>query len=198
MTTPDYFDLAAPTWDKHTPPSPIVMTLLTDLLHLHTGADVLDIGTGTGILIPLLRQRIGNEGSITAVDRSEGMLAEAKRKYSNMPNTHFLHQDIEALLPPSTYDAISLYSVYPHLQRPVETIYRLYTHALRRGGTLLIAHSDSRHFINAIHCRHQHEIYSQPLPPAEEIAAQLQQRGITNTLYADTDRFYFIVIYRLT
>jgi ubiquinone/menaquinone biosynthesis C-methylase UbiE len=51
-----------------------------DLLRLTPGATVLDVPTGTGASIPLLRERVGPSGRVCAVDYSPGMLAKARSK----------------------------------------------------------------------------------------------------------------------
>jgi ubiquinone/menaquinone biosynthesis C-methylase UbiE len=51
-----------------------------DLLRLEPGATVLDVPTGTGASIPLLRSRVGAAGRVVAVDYSPGMLARARSK----------------------------------------------------------------------------------------------------------------------
>ena len=51
-----------------------------DLLALRPGHRVLDIGCGTGLNFPLVQDRIGPTGSITGVDASAQMLAQAQRR----------------------------------------------------------------------------------------------------------------------
>lgn len=51
-----------------------------DLLDLPAGSHVLDVGCGTGLNFPLLQKRIGPGGSITGVDASPQMLAQARRR----------------------------------------------------------------------------------------------------------------------
>jgi ubiquinone/menaquinone biosynthesis C-methylase UbiE len=51
-----------------------------ELLRLQPGATVLDVPTGTGASIPLLRSRVGARGRVIAVDYSPGMLARARSK----------------------------------------------------------------------------------------------------------------------
>jgi len=51
-----------------------------DLMALRPGHRVLDIGCGTGLNFPLVQDRIGPTGSITGVDASAQMLAQAQRR----------------------------------------------------------------------------------------------------------------------
>lgn len=60
-----------------------------DLLSLHAGNNVLDVGCGTGLNFSLLQDRVGPSGSITAVDLSLDMLRQAsqrvaRRRWSNV------------------------------------------------------------------------------------------------------------------
>ena len=47
-------------------------------LNLSGGSSVVDVFCGTGVDLPLLAAHVGDEGSVLAVDGSEGMLKEAK------------------------------------------------------------------------------------------------------------------------
>ncbi|KAF9631164.1 putative protein-l-isoaspartate(d-aspartate) o-methyltransferase protein [Lasiodiplodia theobromae] len=51
-----------------------------DRLQLEPGAKVLDLACGTGLLTFLAAERVGPTGSVTGVDVSGGMLAQARRK----------------------------------------------------------------------------------------------------------------------
>lgn len=45
-----------------------------------TGARVLDVGCGTGILASAARHRVGPDGAVVGIDPNDGMLAVARRK----------------------------------------------------------------------------------------------------------------------
>lgn len=54
--------------------------MLVDALPLRRGDVVIDVGCGTGLCFPLIRQRIGPEGRIVGVDASPDMLAIAAER----------------------------------------------------------------------------------------------------------------------
>lgn len=54
--------------------------LAVDYLNLEKNALVLDMGTGTGAIIPYLAEQLGNEGQVIGVDFSEKMIATANQK----------------------------------------------------------------------------------------------------------------------
>lgn len=54
--------------------------LAVDVLGLSPDSRVLDVGTGTGAIIPYAAQRLGKGGSVLGVDFSEAMVARANRR----------------------------------------------------------------------------------------------------------------------
>lgn len=79
-----------------------------DQLGLQAGDCVLDIGCGTGLNFPHLRQRIGPAGHIVGVDASDSMLAQARRKFQPGDNVTLVHGDagqLDDLVAPWTFDA---------------------------------------------------------------------------------------------
>ncbi len=119
----DFFDEIASTWDANEIKStPERVKLILSKLPISKGMDILDLGTGTGVLVPYLSNKVGPTGHITAIDLSEGMLDIARKKYGDLPNVEFLKLDFEEEQIPGKYEVAMLYCVYPHLHTPSETI----------------------------------------------------------------------------
>ena len=72
-----FFDAQSRSWDSRMIRDPDLLRCLLAWLPLQSGDSVLDVGTGTGVLLPYIRE-IAPQGEIDAVDISSGMLAVAQ------------------------------------------------------------------------------------------------------------------------
>lgn len=194
MDDRNFFNNLASTWDDNEVLStPEKVNEILDYIGIKRGAHVLDLGTGTGVLLPYIAQRTGEDGKIVAVDYSEGMLNRAKEKFSSLkPVPEFLNLDIENETIPGEYDNIILYCVYPHLHTPVDTLKWLGKVNLNEGGKISIAFPCSEKFINNIHKEKHSE--SDMLPAASKLAAFLCSNGLKAEVISATETSYVINI----
>lgn len=191
----DFFDRLAPHWDADEVRStPARVNAILDMLEIKPGMNVLDLGTGTGVLIPYLVERVGDSGYIVAVDLSEGMLNIARKKYGEYPNVEFLKLDFEEEQLPGKYDLVLLYSVYPHLHYPKDTLAWLFRMNIKPGGRIVIAFPSDEKFINSIH--HERKSESDHLLPAPRLAEIIREWGYEAAVEADNPDAYVIVVSR--
>lgn len=172
-----FFDDLSARWDDDeilSTPEKITEILL--YLDIRRGMDILDLGTGTGVLLPYLAEAVGPEGRITAVDISTGMLSKAIGKYGTLENIDFVNKDFETETIAGHYDLILLYSVYPHLHTPEKTLTTLMRTNMRTDGKIVIAFPTDETFINNIHRDRKAE--SDMLPPAEKLAQRIGSWGL--------------------
>ncbi len=79
MQLQEYFDQLAPTWDKELTRERLkCLGNIVKELGIKPGYYVLDIGSGTGVLLPFLIAELGDEGKIVALDFSAEMLGQAQ------------------------------------------------------------------------------------------------------------------------
>lgn len=189
----DFFDNLAPNWDanevRSTPER--VIDILSKLSILPR-MKILDLGTGTGVLIPYLSELVGEKGKVVGIDLSEGMLSLAKRKFGSLRNVEFLKLDFEEELIPDVYDLVLLYSVYPHLHSPRQTLEWLFKFNILPDGKIVIAFPSDENFINNIH--HKRNSDSDHLPPASVLAEEIKSWGFDAEVVTATEDEYIIEI----
>ncbi len=189
----DFFDALAPSWDENEIRStPERVQHILSKLPISKGMDVLDLGTGTGVLVPYLSEMVGTEGHVAAIDLSEGMLSIARKKYGHLSNVEFLKLDFEEEQIPGKFDVAMLYSVYPHLHSPADTIEWLFKMNMKPGGVIVIAFPSDENFINNIH--HERKAEHDHLPPAHILAEMIMKWGYQTEVIAENADEYIVAI----
>lgn len=195
-STAKFFNSVAAGYDERpNRPDNAKLQHIIDFAKVHRGDTVLDVGTGTGTLLPLLAKAIGPFGNIDAVDIASEMLAVAHDKHAGLPlPVRFMLTDIEKDSVHSLYDRVILLDVLPHLEQPMETIMRLYYHNLAGAGSVTLAQSCGRDAANAANA--ELGIHAHQLPPAQEMATRLTDAGIPVEYVEDTPEQWLIRIVR--
>lgn len=195
MSRKTYFNTAADSWDHRfiTKELMAFLTTLVPTLGLKPGQRILDVGTGTGVLIPFLRQAVGPSGSVTAIDFSERMIQICRNKYAHLHNVTIELQDVEALdVPPESFDAVTCFGVFPHLQAKEKTLHHL-QRALRPGGTLIIAHALSSTEVKAHHREASSAVSQDVIPEEAEMRRLLTQARFNSISIQDEVGYYLCV-----
>lgn len=193
MSQVDFFNSIAEKWDSTTTVDKKRINKLLEQVSINNGDNILDVGTGTGVLIPFYKE-INKNIKITGVDISEGMLRVAKRKFSQLNDVNFKLLDIENTSIEEKFDKIVLYSMFPHLNSKVETIKKLVNHNLNKNGKLLIAHSDSRDFLNNLHSNVDDRVSNDVLIDVNKQKEVFEIEGLNVTKAYEDDEIYYLLI----
>ena len=179
-----FFDRLAPNWDKEQIRSDAVIGQILDIAGIKKGADVLDIGCGTGVLIGDYLAR--SVASVTGVDLSPEMLKIAQEKFP-CANVQFICGDAQSYPFDRLYDNIMIYNAFPHFPDPQALIAQL-SKFLKPGGTLTVAHGMSRADIDRHHAGAAQHV-SVGLMHEDSLAAIFSQH-LTVTAKISTDTMY--------
>jgi len=189
----DFFNSVAKNWDNIINVDEYKINYLLNKLKIQEDDEILDIGTGTGVLIPFLNERVCT-GSIKGVDISEGMLEVAKSKFNHLSNVDFELVNVEKEELKHQYDKIILYSMYPHLENKTQTISNLVKDSLKEDGILMIAHSDSREFLNNLHRNADERVHESILMEINEQKNIFINAGLKVIEAFENDEMYYVVI----
>ena len=144
-----YFNERADKWDENgCSGESRVQGAVLSLVDLKPGDSVLDLGCGTGVMIPFYLA--AQAGKIVAVDVSEKMVERAREKFGNEPSVELRASDALSLDESERFDAVVIYNAYPHFFEKValvEKVHRL----VKTGGRFVVAHGSDKDVINRHH-----------------------------------------------
>ncbi len=193
MQLKEYFDQLAPTWDKElTQERRGCLSNIVKELGIKPGYCVLDIGSGTGVLLPIVMAGLGDKGKIVALDFSAEMLGQAKAKTFHS-TVDFAQADVVALpLADNSVDLAICNSVFPHFNDKSRAL-REIARVLRNNGRLVICHTMSREMINQLHQSIGGAVANDLLPHESQMRELIKQAGLRIIHFEDSPKRYLVI-----
>ena len=171
------------------PQPPAVMARLREIVasaELRPGVVVLDVGTGVGVLIPLIQSY--RPSTMVACDVAERMLQRVHDKY---PAVRTYHTDIVSLALASTsVDAIFMNGMYGNIADKSAACGNA-ARMLRSDGRLVVSHPEGRAFVDQL--RASSDLFVESLPTEEEFETLLKPLGLEVIAYRDEPKLYLMV-----
>lgn len=141
----EYFNKEAENWNEKVKHNPKKIETILDITNLKNNSKILDIGTGTGVLIPYLQKR--DPQYIWSIDLADKMIEKAQEKYYK--NVTFLKKNFYKFRE-KDFDYAICFDAYPHFLDKKGFRKRLYK-SLKENGRFVIAFDNSKKVINKIH-----------------------------------------------
>ncbi|REG07224.1 class I SAM-dependent methyltransferase [Pelolinea submarina] len=164
---------------------------MADRLDIQEPNFVLDVGTGTGVFIPYISEKLNGSGRIISMDFAINMLIKAQSKFSDRESLEYVCAEIEALhLGSAQFDTAVCYSTFPHFHDKPRALRNL-THLLKKNGTLFICHTASKETINDIH-RSIPDFQDHLIPDNDEMAQLLEKAGFVQVKIEDNEDYYLV------
>lgn len=185
-----FFNELAERWDEMRALNLDKIAHLIKLAGIAEGDTVLDVGTGTGVLIPFLVEAVGNTGSVTALDFAEAMVVKAAQKYGHLSRVNYMAADIMKYQPERCFSQVVCLNFFPHVKDKQAFISRV-KELLVPNGSLVIMHDISRQTVNSIH-ETSDVVKEDRLQPSSVVAEILKQAGFTIEEAIDNKEIYFV------
>lgn len=186
----DFFNALAKGWDKYRAADATAIFQLVQKIGLQAGDKVLDIGCGTGVLLPFVKKEIGEQGQITAVDFAANMAACAAEKNSQLSGISYIVSDIMEFQSETLFDKAICFNFFPHAKDKAALVTHI-GELLAPGGSLVIMHDMSRAKVNAIH-NTSATVSEDRLPDVAKVSAMAAQAGYDIEIAEENDEFYFV------
>ncbi len=193
MQLKKYFDELAPTWDELiTEETHHRIAAIVGQLDIRPGYCILDVGSGTGVLLSFLTANMNAEGRIIALDISGHMLREGKGNH--VPSiTEFIQADAMVVpLADRSIDMAICNSVFPHFSHKVRALEEM-ARVLKNNGSLIICHTMSRDMINQLHQSIGGVVAHDLLPDESQLRQQMTQAGLRITHFEDRAERYLVI-----
>lgn len=150
------------------------------------GEKLLDVGTGTGILIPYLQKR--SPAEIHACDLAENMLGRVREKFPEVIAHHCSVRDLR--LADNSLDAAFINACFSNILDKAASLDNLHR-ILRPKGRLVISHPMGRDFI--VELKKHAPFHLDLLPDQGQARELLGPRGFDIVLFRDDPLFYLVV-----
>ncbi|MCM8772047.1 MAG: class I SAM-dependent methyltransferase [Candidatus Omnitrophica bacterium] len=185
-----FFDKMAEKWDKSEKINSEKYRKIVLELKIEDGFRILDVGTGTGVLIPYLLET-KKDIEIYGIDYSEGMMKKFREK--NFPkNVKGFVMDIHNTeFEDEFFDRIIANSSYPHFENKEKALFEIYR-ILKKEGIFVISHPHGRKFVNKLHkkiCQVSKDI----IPPTKKLKCFVEKFGFRYIKGIDEEDFFLLV-----
>jgi ubiquinone/menaquinone biosynthesis C-methylase UbiE len=162
---------------------------LVSLFHLQKGTKILDVGAGTGGIIPYLLEAIGPDGSIWAIDFAEEMVKVGRKKFLEESRVIFEVASVEDLpYKARFFDQVVCFGAFPHFEDKAKALQEM-ARVLKPRRTLVIAHALSS---AALRSHHQNcaAVSKDFLPGEDEMRSLLERVGFQLNRLIDQPQCY--------
>ena len=180
----EFFDRCAPDWDKGMVRNEAVIAQILQNVGDFSGADVLDVACGTGVLIPDYLARGAH--SVTGIDISPEMIRCASAKFPQERVT-LICGDVETEPFAQKFDICMVYNAFPHFSEPERLLEKLAA-VTKPGGRVCIAHGMSRAMLDRHHSGSASKV-SVELMHEDELAALLRRWFDVDVIVSDEQMY---------
>jgi ubiquinone/menaquinone biosynthesis C-methylase UbiE len=186
----EFFDREADQWHErcHRNDGHLIRQLVAGF-GLKPGEWVLDLGTGSGILLPHLLNEVSPTGRVVGIDFSWGMIREAAKEGKGK-NLWLVNASAEVLpLKGGIFNCLTCMDTFAHVDGQEEALSEM-SRVLKRGGRLYIMHTLGRKELAERHREVGGVVQHDVLPPDSDMMAMMEKAGLKEVRIFDRPDHY--------
>lgn len=165
---------------------------LLALVPIREGDHVLDVGCGSGVLVPYLLERISGQGMIYELDYAERMI-QVNQQIHRDGRVRFIVADVAGMpLEKGTCDVVMCFACFPHIHDKKAALEAM-TAVLKQNGYLVVAHLESSQDINRHHRKSGTPVMHDTLPKRQEMINLFEAAGLNIERFIDESGFYLVL-----
>ncbi len=194
MTNPrrQHFNDLATEWDHL--PDPPNRERVRDFVR-RSGASgascILDVGCGTGILIPHLQDFYHTARCFVELDLAEHMLQVNAAKFPESQISHICADAENLPFVNSCFDLVLCFGIFPHFENKTAALDQMFS-ILRSGGIWCLGHLMGSRELNAFHSRLSGPVSGDSLPSVDVLAEMLRKMGVKDIYAEENSDWYFV------
>ncbi len=193
IATQNFFDRHAETW--HESIDQTVRGRLSEIFKNKIPPlfpPVLDVGSGTGILLPVLAKNIGNHPLVIEVDLSRQMLKQNREHNANDLSASHIQADSHCLpFKSNQFKTIVCFAAFAHFENKISVINDFYR-ILQPGGHIVILHLMDHSRLNHMHRSVGGAVKNDTLPEMAELRAIIRALRLKILNCEETEDIYLI------
>jgi len=194
MNKRQYFDGLACRWDS-LPAAPDAWqkaSRFVERMDLGQARRVLDVGCGTGVLVPHLLRVLPPAACVVELDFAAEMVRESLRTHPGAGLVGLCADAQRLPLATGSVDAVLCFGVLPHFD-DIHLVTRELLRVLRAGGALGIGHLMDSEGLNAFHAGVGGPVAGDRLPVAAALTAILTSAGAHPVVAEECPGWYFVL-----
>ncbi len=154
---------------------------------------VLDLGSGTGILVPLVKSKISSKDKLIELDIARNMLLETKNIFPQDPQINYCTADSHYLPFNSNYfNTVLCYNTFPHFPDKPKVIKEI-KRCLSKNGKLFIIHLMCHRQLNLMHSKIQGTVRHDKMLPKTKLQNILLSEGLSIIMAEENPGKYLII-----
>lgn len=152
---------------------------------------VLDVGSGTGILVPLIRYY--DPSRIYACDLAENMLVKLKKNY---PEVMTIRADVGELdLPDASVDVVYINACYPNIAEKAKAFTNI-ARMMKTGGRMVISHPLGKSFVEKLKRNAPYPL--DEFPDKTQAVVLFRRFGFKIRKFVDEEDLYILAAEKIT